>query len=88
MIIRLLIFAGLLYVLYILGKRALAHGGTMSIAEAARLLDVAPDADPAIIVEAHRRLIAKVHPDAGGTSPLATQVNQARDTLLRNISRR
>jgi hypothetical protein len=88
MIIRLLIFAGLLYVLYILGKRALAPGGTMSIAEAARLLDVAPDADPAIIVEAHRRLIAKVHPDAGGTSPLATQVNQARDTLLRNISRR
>ena len=34
----------------------------------------------------YKRLIAKVHPDAGGTSPLAMQVNQARDTLLRNIS--
>jgi len=88
MILRLLIFAGLLYVLYVLGKRALSPGGSMSIAEAARVLDVAPDADPAIIVEAHKRLIAKVHPDAGGTSQLATQVNQARDTLLRNISRR
>jgi len=86
--IRLLIFAGLLYLLYILGKRAISTGSTMSLAEAARVLDVAPDADPATIVEAHKRLIAKVHPDAGGTSPLATQVNQARDILLRNISTR
>jgi hypothetical protein len=86
--IRLLIFAGLLYLLYILGKRAISPGSTMSLAEAARVLDVAPDADPATIVEAHKRLIAKVHPDAGGTSPLATQVNQARDILLRNISTR
>lgn len=86
--IRLLIFAGLLYALYVLGKRALSPGGTMSIADAARLLEVAPDADPAVIVEAHKRLIAKVHPDAGGTSQLAMQVNQARDILLRNISQR
>ena len=68
MILRLLIFAGLIYAFYVLAKRALAPGGTMNIADAARLLDVAPD--------------------AGGTSPLATQVNQARDILLRNISRR
>lgn len=85
---RFLIFAGLVFVLYLLAKRALATGGTMNIAEAAKLLDVAPDADPEAIVAAHRRLIAKVHPDAGGTSQLATQVNQARDILLRNISGR
>ena len=84
--IRFLIFAGLLYLLFILVKRAISPGSAMSIAEAARVLDVAPDADPATIVEAHKRLITKVHPDAGGTSPLAMQVNQARDALLRNIS--
>lgn len=86
--IKFLLFAGLLFALYILAKRALASGASMSIAEAARLLEVAADADPAIIVEAHKRLIAKVHPDAGGTSQLAAQVNQARDILLRNISGR
>lgn len=86
--IRLLVIAVLAYALYIMAKRAMAAGGTMTVADAARLLEVAPDADPAVIVEAHKRLIAKVHPDAGGTSHLAAQVNQARDTLLRNISRR
>lgn len=86
--IRLLVFAGLLYLLYVFGKRAISPGSAMSLTEAARVLDVAPDADQATIVEAHKRLIAKVHPDAGGTSSLATQVNQARDILLRNISSR
>ncbi len=83
---KFLLFAALLYALYILGKRALTSTATMSVTEAAKLLDVAPDADPALIIEAHKRLIAKVHPDAGGTSQLAAQVNRARDTLLRNIS--
>lgn len=85
---KFLLFAALLYALYILGKRALTSTATMSVTEAAKLLDVAPDADPALIIEAHKRLIAKVHPDAGGTSQLAAQVNRARDTLLRNISSR
>jgi DnaJ-domain-containing protein 1 len=84
--IKFLLLAGLVFALYLLAKRALATSGTMNIADAAKLLEVPPDADPAVIVEAHRRLIAKVHPDAGGTSQLAAQVNQARDTLLRNIS--
>jgi curved DNA-binding protein CbpA len=58
----------------------------MSVGEAAKLLGVSTDADPAQIVEAHKRLIGKVHPDAGGSAILAAQVNQARDTLLRHIS--
>ena len=83
---KFLLFVGLLYAVYVLGKRALAPGRSMTIAEAAKLLNVDLNADPSGIIEAHKRLIAKVHPDAGGTSPLAAQVNQARDTLLRNIS--
>lgn len=51
--------------------------------EAAKLLGVAPDADAATVHDAHRRLIAKVHPDAGGSEELAAQVNQARDVLLK-----
>ena len=34
------------------------------------------------IRDAHRRLIAKVHPDAGGSAELAHRVNAARDALL------
>jgi curved DNA-binding protein CbpA len=55
---------------------------SMTRDEAARLLGVAPDADAAAIGDAHKRLIARVHPDAGGSAELAARVNQARDVLL------
>jgi DnaJ family protein C protein 19 len=34
------------------------------------------------IIVAHRRLIAAVHPDKGGTADLVVEANAARDTLL------
>jgi curved DNA-binding protein CbpA len=37
---------------------------------------------------AHRRLIAKVHPDAGGSAGLATRVNAARDALIAELNGR
>jgi hypothetical protein len=52
------------------------------LAKAGALLGVSPDADPADIRAAHRRLIASVHPDKGGTEALAAQINAARDLLL------
>ncbi|WP_298400004.1 DnaJ domain-containing protein [Sphingobium sp.] len=52
------------------------------VAKARALLGVAPDADAAAIRAAHRRLIASVHPDKGGTEALAAQINAARDLLL------
>jgi curved DNA-binding protein CbpA len=36
---------------------------------------------------AHRRLIAKVHPDLGGSAELAERVNVARDTLITEMNR-
>ena len=54
----------------------------MTPAEARSLLDVPSDATPTEIKTAHRRLIARVHPDAGGSADLTAQVNAARDTLL------
>jgi hypothetical protein len=52
------------------------------VAQARALLGVAPGADAAAIRAAHRRLIASVHPDKGGTEALAAQINAARDLLL------
>lgn len=51
--------------------------------EAARFLGVASNADTATVNEAHRRLIAKVHPDVGGNAELAARINIARDTMLK-----
>jgi len=55
----------------------------MTPVEARRLLDVPADASPEEIRAAHRRLVARVHPDVGGSADLTAQVNAARDTLLR-----
>lgn len=55
--------------------------------EARALLGLPPGASLADIREAHRRLIARVHPDAGGSAELATRVNAARDALVREMNR-
>lgn len=54
------------------------------VAQARALLGLSPDADADAIRAAHRRLIASVHPDKGGTEALAAQINAARDLLLAN----
>jgi DnaJ homolog subfamily C member 19 len=55
--------------------------------EALDLLGLPGDADRAAVIEAHRRLIARTHPDAGGTEALARNINAARDYLLRRLPR-
>jgi uncharacterized membrane protein len=55
---------------------------SMPLADARRLLGVSEGATLQEIRDAHRRLIARVHPDAGGSAELAHRVNAARDTLL------
>jgi hypothetical protein len=69
-------------------RRQASRPATMPLAEARALLGVEPDASLAEIREAHRRLIAKVHPDAGGSTDLAHRVNAARDTLIAEMNRR
>ena len=53
--------------------------------QARLLLGVSASASRDEIVEAHKRLIARVHPDRGGTSSLVHEANQARDVLLANL---
>ncbi len=54
-----------------------------SIAEARSILGVGPEATPEQIRAAHGRLMKLAHPDKGGTSGLAAQLNAARDRLLK-----
>ena len=60
------------------GKRRMAAEEV----EARAVLGVGPRADAAAIRAAHRRLLAGVHPDRGGSPELARQINAARDVLL------
>ncbi|AYJ86245.1 J domain-containing protein [Sphingomonas paeninsulae] len=81
--IKLIFFGALLYALYYYGKRYIAVPGTMGKSEAAKLLGLSSDASSYAVIDAHRRLITKVHPDAGGSVELASRINQARDVMLR-----
>ncbi len=64
------------------GGRLPGRGAGMTREEARRLLDVGPAASAEEVRAAHRRLVARVHPDAGGSADLAARVNAARDALL------
>jgi DnaJ homolog subfamily C member 19 len=82
--VKFLFFAAVIAVLFYYGRRFMTPPApSMDRSEAAKLLGIAPDAGPAEVTEAHRRLIAKVHPDTGGSKELATQVNRARDVMLK-----
>jgi DnaJ homolog subfamily C member 19 len=74
--------------LYRLLRKWMGPPSAMSIAEARALLGVGEAASLGEIREAHRRLIARVHPDTGGSAELATRVNAARDALVANLNRK
>ena len=54
----------------------------MSRKEALAVLGLGEDASDEDIVDAHRRLMQKLHPDRGGNDYLAAKINQAKDFLL------
>lgn len=53
-----------------------------AVFRARTLLGVRAGADRAEIIEAHKRLLAMVHPDRGGTNEQVHEANAARDLLL------
>jgi hypothetical protein len=54
-------------------------------AHARALLGVNESANREDIIDAHRRLVAQVHPDRGGTNELVHEANSARDLLLSEL---
>jgi hypothetical protein len=58
------------------------EAGCMTDTQARAILGVSRTAPPSEIKDAYRRLMRTVHPDQGGSSALAAQINAARDQLL------
>lgn len=56
-------------------------------AQARALLGIGRNAGRDEIVDAHRRLLTRVHPDRGGTSEQVHAAARARDLLLARIDR-
>ncbi len=59
---------------------------SMDVAEALEILGLEPGTSEEEIIDAHRRLMQKIHPDRGGSDYLAGQINLAKDTLLKEYS--
>lgn len=61
------------------------QGEPLSKEEAQNILGIGADANISEVLDAHKRLMKKIHPDAGGNHYFASRLNQARDKMLEEM---
>ena len=59
------------------------NSSVMDKAQARQVLEVGDEASDEEVISAHKRLMAKNHPDKGGSTYIASQINKAKDVLLK-----
>jgi DnaJ-domain-containing protein 1 len=80
---KVLLIAAVLVGLWLLLRPRPKPALSLDEVEARAVLGVDAAADADAIRAAHRRLVAAVHPDKGGSADLTRRINAARDVLLR-----
>lgn len=62
------------------------HNGPLDERAAYAILGLQKGASKQDIVDAHRRMMAKMHPDRGGSDYLAAQINEAKELLMKRVA--
>jgi hypothetical protein len=60
-----------------------SNNNEMSEPQALEILGLNNDATKEDVIQAHRRMMQRVHPDRGGSTYLATKINAAKDLLTK-----